>query len=254
MVQWRLSQFYYSFAYEVSLIEKSKLELGELYLGIVIVDNYSYPCTHTSEGIWCGKYFRELDSSRNCGYLEVVDQRQGKTLKEFKELSGFDSIFLPITVRRRRNQPCLNFFIKKNDEMIKIGNYSRDWEFLFNTNPNYYEMNRKSINRFLKLNKNCFYLIPQQSGLEVINKSQAEISSINFFWELVNDSSGRETLHKYYDYPNCLNFYDNQGERIPIIPDSNQLHKILPVNKCVLKQILRGESFSDKLTFYTGVV
>lgn len=71
---------------------------------------------------------------------------------------------------------------------------------------------------------------------------------MTFFWEMVNDSSGKVTLHKYYDYPSCLNFYDDQGERIP---NSNIL---LPVNKCVLKQILRGESFSDKLTFYTEVV
>lgn len=186
--QWKHSQFHYSFAYEVDIIEKSRLEVGELYLGIAIIEidtHFYYPHTYTSEGIWCGRHFRELDSSRDYGYLEVVDQGLGKNMtlkKRFRELCGFDGIFLPIIVRRRRNQPCLNFFIKKNNEMIKIGNYSRDWEFLFNTNPNYYEMNRKSINRFLKLNKDCFYFISQQSGLEVINKSQLEIAaSIDFF-------------------------------------------------------------------------
>lgn len=250
--QWKRSQFYYSSAYDVDIIEKSKLEVGELYLGIIIADSYCFPM-YTSEGIWYGRYFHVLGGTGDCGYLEKVDRELWKnmtSLKKFRELSGFDSIFLPIIVRKRRNQPCLDFFIKKNDDMIKIGNYSPGWEFLFNTNPNYYEMNRKSINRFLKLNKNCFY-VKQQSGQKIINKSQPEIASIDFFWECVSESNSKTTLHKYYDYPSCLNFYDNLGERIP---NSNRLRNILPINDCVLKQILRGESFSDKLTFYTEVV
>lgn len=253
--QWKRFQFHYSFAYEVDIIEKSRLEVGKLYLGIAMfeIDTYFHSCPYTSEGIWNGRCFKTLESGRECGYLEKVDRELWKSmtsLKKFRELSGFDSIFLPIIVRKRRNLPCLDFFIKKNDDMIKIGNYSHDWEFLFNTNFNYYEMNRKSINRFLKLNKNCFY-VRQQSGLKTINKSQPEIASIDFFWECVNESNGKTTLHKYYDYPSCLNFYDNLGERIP---NSNWLRNILPVNDCVLKQLLRGESFSDKLTFYTEVI
>lgn len=71
-----------------------------------------------------------------------------------------------------------NYYVihKKTNECVHLGKSSGGWVFFFQTSK-YYEPNKKSINRFLKLNQ------------PIIDEYDDNISILDF-WELVESKKG----------------------------------------------------------------
>ena len=139
-----------------------------------------------------------------------------------------------------------NYYIKLNDDIVHIGKASWGWQFIFQANTNYYESNKRGINRFLKLHKDQLY---DEYGTYV---------NIENFWELVETKGSGVNLRTYHDYPRCLKFYDSAGNRIPKNffrfdkTEDREIYERLPECKSILIHFIEEEILVDGLVFHNS--
>lgn len=139
-----------------------------------------------------------------------------------------------------------NYYINCEDNTVHIGRSSFGWQFIFQTNTNYYESNKLGINRFLKLHKDQLY---DEYGTNI---------NIKDFWELVEKKRSGVNLRTYHDYPHCLKFYDFEGERISEYMikfdkiEDRVIYDRLPEYKSTLVRFIEKEILVDGLVFYNS--
>lgn len=140
-----------------------------------------------------------------------------------------------------------NYYVRidnNRDNDIHIGKSSGGWKFIFQTNTNFYESNKRGVNRFLKLHKTDIY---DEYGKRI---------SVEDFWDLVKIKENGIDLKSYYNYPYCLKFYDTKGEKIPgdmIKFEKHEdiiTHRDLPLVKSILIRFIQEETIVDGLVFH----
>lgn len=213
---------------EYKPIEKKKLRNGKTYPGILTTNTTQYISYNLYYFTWNGIYF---ETNSTFTKSEIPHYSEDNELTEYR--------FIPLEINLKTITMGTNYYIQReNGEEIHIGKASFGWQFIFQTNPEYYESTRVGVNRFLKLNKNNLY------------DEYGERVRIEDFWDMVEKKKDGLTLKEYYDYPDCLQYYD-RGEKI-YIPEHqrDRVYEDLPQDLRTVERFIGEESVVDGLVFH----